>query len=190
MISLYNFNHRFKKGMLEITPDVEVEDIWKYLLPMSTEKLPDGIGFSVVRGDKQYDIIRLHEGGQRFFSQKVIDILSGFVDMSDKCYPIYIKDVDTQYYFMYNLKAYTWFNNRMFLDKDDPRYYDIQNASKYIYAIGGTLNIIVNEEVKDALVRENISNMELTECFGCTKGEFEWIWETDEEPTVHFYKDK
>ena len=37
MISLYNFNHRFKKGMLEITPDVEVEDIWKYLLPMSTE---------------------------------------------------------------------------------------------------------------------------------------------------------
>ena len=78
----------------------------------------------------------------------------------------------------------------MFLDKDDPRYYDIQNASKYIYAIGGTLNIIVNEEVKDALVRENISNMELTECFGCTKGEFDWIWETDEEPTVHFYKDK
>ena len=76
MISLYNFNHRFKKGMLEITPDVEVEDIWKYLLPMSTEKLPDGIGFSVVRGNKQYDIIRLHEGGQRFFSQKVIDILS------------------------------------------------------------------------------------------------------------------
>ena len=37
MISLYNFNHRFKKGMEEITPDVEVEDIWKYLLPMSTE---------------------------------------------------------------------------------------------------------------------------------------------------------
>ena len=37
MISLYNFNHRFKKGMLEITPDVEVEDIWKYLLPMRTE---------------------------------------------------------------------------------------------------------------------------------------------------------
>ena len=36
MISLYNFNHRFKKGMLEITPDVEVEDIWKYLLPMRT----------------------------------------------------------------------------------------------------------------------------------------------------------
>ena len=72
MISLYNFNHSFKKGMLEITPDVEVEDIWKYLLPMSTEKLPDGIGFSVVKGDKQYDIIRLHEGGQRFFSQKVI----------------------------------------------------------------------------------------------------------------------
>ena len=88
MISLYNFNHRFKKGMQEITPDVEVEDIWKYLLPMSTEKMPDGIGFSVVRGNKQYDIIRLHEGGQRFFSQKVIDILSGFVDMSDKCYPI------------------------------------------------------------------------------------------------------
>ena len=33
--------------------------------------------------------------------------------------------------------------------------YYIQNASKYIYAIGGTLNIIINEEVKDALVRES-----------------------------------
>ena len=37
MIPLSNFNHLFKEDMLEITPDVEVEDIWKYLLPMSTE---------------------------------------------------------------------------------------------------------------------------------------------------------
>ena len=37
MIPLYNFNHLFKEDMLEITPDVEVGYIWKYLLPMSTE---------------------------------------------------------------------------------------------------------------------------------------------------------
>ena len=99
-------------------------------------------------GKKSYDIIRFFESVGHFYSQKIIDILSQYIDMSDKCYPIYIKDVDTQYYILYNLKAYTWYNNRMYLDKDDPRYYDIQNASKYIYAIGGTLNIIVNEEVK------------------------------------------
>ena len=182
MISLYNFNHRFKKGMLEITPDVEVEDIWKYLLPMSTEKLPDGIGFSVVRGNKLYDIIRLHEGGQRFFSQKVIDILSGFVDMSDKCYPIYIKDVDTQYYIIYNLKAYTWFNNKCSFS-NEPRYYDITNASNCLYSIIGTMNIVVNEVVREALEQEGITNMALTECFGCTEDEYIQVIESREVPT-------
>ena len=32
MISLYNFNHRFKKGMQEITPDVEVEELERHKL--------------------------------------------------------------------------------------------------------------------------------------------------------------
>ena len=181
MISLYNFRHRMKKDMLGITPDVEVEDIWKYLLPMSNEKLPDGIGFSVVRGNKQYDIIRIHEGGQRCFSQKVIDILSGYVDMSDKCYPIYIKDVDTQYYIIYNLKAYKWFNRSDLINT--PIYLDIQDTSECLYAIEGTVKIIVNEKVKEALAQENITNMALDECFGCTEDEYIQVIESREVPT-------
>lgn len=90
MVSCYDFTHRFKRSMLEITSDADYDTIMKYLDPLQTEKLPDNVTFRVAAGKKAYDIIRLYGYVQIFYSRKIIDVLSQFVGMTDKCYPIKI----------------------------------------------------------------------------------------------------
>lgn len=91
MFSYYSFNHRFKRSMLEITSKTSYDILWKYLDPLQKEKLPENIVFTIASGKKAYDIIRLYESGEYFFSQRVIYVLSKFIDMTDKCYPITIE---------------------------------------------------------------------------------------------------
>lgn len=97
MFSYYSFNHRFKRSMLEITSKTSYDILWKYLDPLQKEKLPENIVFTIASGKKAYDIIRLYESGEYFFSQRVICVLSKFIDMTDKCYPITIEGVETLY---------------------------------------------------------------------------------------------
>lgn len=70
MISFYIFTHRFKRSMLEITSDTPIDILWKYLNPLQKEKLPANVQFKVAAGKKAYDIIRLYESGEYFFSKK------------------------------------------------------------------------------------------------------------------------
>ena len=104
MITYYNISNRFKRSMLEITSETDYKILRKYLDPLRKEKLPDDIKFKVAVGKKNYDIIRLYECGEEFYSQRIIDVLSQFVDMSNKCYPIKIEGILEQYYIIYNLK--------------------------------------------------------------------------------------
>ena len=56
--------------MLEITSETSYDVLWKYLLPYKTKPLPADVTFTVAAGKKEYDIIRLYESGEEFFSQK------------------------------------------------------------------------------------------------------------------------
>ena len=98
MITYYKIFNRFKRSMLEITSETDYKILRKYLDPLRKEKLPDDIKFKVAVGKKNYDIIRLYECGEEFYSQRIIDVLSQFVDMSNKCYPIKIEGILEQYY--------------------------------------------------------------------------------------------
>ena len=191
MISLFDLTHRFKRSMLEITSETSYDILDKYLDPSQTEKLPDDVCFKVAAGKKDYDIIRYYEVGWEFYSQKIIDVLSQFVDMSDKCYPVKIEGVEKQYYVIYNLKTYPFWNTDDVVSAyDDPYYFGINDKSIPIFGIDDTAFIIVSEEIKDALLKSKISNIELIEHFGCSFEEYEKIKESNFKPQIHIYEDK
>lgn len=190
MISFYIFTHRFKRSMLEITSDTPIDILWKYLNPLQKEKLPANVQFKVAAGKKAYDIIRLYESGEYFFSKKVIEVLSQFVDMSNKSYAIQIKDVKEKYYTIYNLQQYPFLNKDKLLGRDEPRFYGVEGTSLQLFGIEGTSNIIVSDEIRLALLKNKISNIELIECFGCSKAEYKRIESTNFQPVVHMFRDK
>lgn len=191
MVSIFDFTHRFKRSMLEIISDIPIEFLWNYLNPLQKEKLPANILFRVVAGKKAYDIIRLYESGENFYSRKVIDVLSQFIDMSDKCYPIDICGIKEQYYVIYNLNAYSFLNREEELFMYDPRFFEVSNGLQPpLFGVKGTKCIMVSEEVKNALLKNKISNIELIEGFGCTQEEYEEIKRTKFQPKVHVFRDK
>ena len=191
MISLYYFSHRFKRSMLEITSETSYDILDKYLNPTQTEKLPDDVCFKVAAGKKDYDIIRYYGVGWEFYSQKFIEVLSQFVDMSDKCYPIKIDGIEEQYYVIYNLKTFPFWNKDDVVSMyDDPCYFGIHDKSIPIFGIDNTAFIIVSEEIKDALLKSKISNIELLETFGCSFEEYKRFKESKFKPQIHIYEDK
>ena len=190
MISIFNFTHRFKRSMLEITPVPNIYLDHEHISPLQKEKLLENITFTVAVGKKTYDIIRIYEQCGVFYSQKVIDVLSQFVDMSDKCYPINIQGAEQQYYAIYNLKAYPFFNKKECVFIDDPMFFGVQDKSLPIFGIEGTLYIIVSEDVKNALLKNKITNIELMESFGCTKEEYKQIRKSKSWPEIHVYNDR
>lgn len=56
--------------------------------------------------------------------------------------------------------------------------------------IDDTAYIIVSEEIKDALLKSKISNIELIETFGCSFEEFRDIKKSGFNPQIHVYEDK
>ena len=191
MISLFCLTHRFKRSMLEITSETSYDILDKYLGPAQTKKLPDDVHFKVVAGKKNYDIIRYYGFAWEFYSQKFIEVLSQFVDMSDKCYPIKIDGIEEQYYVIYNLKTFPFWNKDDVVSMyDDPCYFGINDKSISISGIDNTAFIIVSEEIKDALLKSKISNIELLETFGCSIEEYKKIKESNFKPQIHIYEDK
>lgn len=193
MISFFNLSHRFKRGMIEIISDTSDDILDKYLDPTQTEKLPENVKFKVAAGKKEYDIIRHHQDWQPFYSQRFIDVLSLFVDMSDKCYPINVDGVATQYYVIYNLETFPFWNSEETETEsmlDVPFIFGVQDKSIPIFGIDDTGLVIVSENVKDALLKNKISNINLTETFGCSLEEYEKIKEGNFTPQIHMYEDR
>lgn len=190
MISYFDLSHRFKRSMLEITSESSYDILWNYLKPLRKERLPDGTKFRVASGKKSYDIIRLFESGEEFYSQKVIDVLSQFVDMSDKCYPIEIENVNEPYYVIYNLEAYPFWNRDESLFEDEPFCFNVQDSSFPLFGIEDTRRIMVSSDIRDALFKNKLSNVKMTECFGCSWKEYQKMRNSEVWPKVHVYEDK
>ena len=190
MIHLFDFTHRFKRSMLEISSTTSYDILWKYLDPLQKERLPSNITFKLETGKKQYDIIRLYESGEEFFSQNVIDVLSLFVDMTGKCYPINIDDIEKQYYAIYNLEAFSFLNREESKFEDEPCCFEVNVPSLPLFGIEGTKCIIVSTEVKNALLKHKLSNIRLLECFGCTLEEYKKNKKSLMKLEVHEYRDK
>lgn len=175
MKTVFNFHNDFKRSQLEISPDVSYNLLWEYLVPYKDEKLPENVTFKVAIGKKNYDVIRLFESGEYFFSQKFIDVLSQFMNMSDKCYPIKVDGAEEQYYVIYNLDKYPYINEEKASFDKEPSFYCGKEITAPLFGINDTRCFVVTEEVKNALIKNKISNIYFEESFLCTKEEYK-VW--------------
>ena len=175
METVYNFHNDFKRSQLEITSDTSYSMLRKYLLPYQKEKLPEDVTFRVAAGKKNYDVIRLFECGEYFFSQKFIDVMSQFMDMSDKCYPVKVEGAEEQYYVIYNLEKYTYLNEEKASYDKEPSFYCGKEIMAPLFGINDTRCFVVTEEVMNTLKKYKISNIYFEESYLCTKEEYkEW----------------
>ena len=169
MKTFYRLAHRFKSSLLEITTDNVFDLSDEYMCLNTQKKVLEDITFRVATGKKSYDIIRFFEYVGHFYSQRIIDVLSQFIDMSDKCYPLNIKE-----------------NNFL----EEPTFIDTQKMSAPIFCIKNTGWLFVTEEVKDALFDNKITNISLEECFSCSREGYERIKKTGIWPEVRVYEDR
>ncbi|MBO4810002.1 MAG: hypothetical protein J5552_00385 [Prevotella sp.] len=176
--------------MVEITSETDYGMLRHYLDPLQNERLPDDVKFEIASGNRCYDIIRLYERGEEFYSKKIIEVLSQFVDMTEKCYPIIIDGVEEQYYVVNNLEACPFLNRNESISIDDPCFLEVQDTPLHIFGVENTSFVIVSEEIKNALLKKKISNILLTESFGCTKDEYNKIKKMKFKPKVRFYTEK
>ena len=175
MNSVFDFHNAFKRSQLEIISNIPNKLIWDYLVPYKKERLPENITFKIAAGKKNYDLIRLFQSGEFFFSQKFIDVLSQYMDMSNKCYPIKIEGAEQQYYVIYNLKKYPYLNKNKALFDEEPSFYSGKEITAPLFGITDTRCFVVTEELKNALIKNKISNIYFEESYIGTKEEYkEW----------------
>ena len=189
MKTFYLLNHRCKSSLLEITANNKF-DPEEYTIVNTKMTFPNNITFSVVSGKKSYDIIRIYQAVGKFFSKRIIDVFSQFIDMSDKCYPINIKDVDMKYYAIFNLSEVPYLNRKENNFLEEPFFIDARNMNAPIFSIKDSRLIFVTEEVKDALFDNKITNIYLEECFSCSRDGYERIKKTGIWPEVHSFADR
>ena len=189
MKTFYLLSHRFKSSLLEITANNNF-DPDEYTIVNTKMMLPNDITFSVVSGKKSYDIISIYQAVGKFFSKRIIDVFSQFIDMSDKCYPIYIKDVDMKYYAIFNLSEVPYLNRKENNFLEEPFFIDARNMNAPIFSIKDSRLIFVTEEVMDALFDNKITNISLKECFSCSRDGYERIKKTGIWPEVRVYEDR
>ena len=173
MTTVFNFHNAFKRSQIEIISNIPYKLLWEFLKPYKKEKLPESVVFKIAAGKKNYDVIRLFESGEYFFSQKFIDVLSQFVDMSDKCYPIKVEGAEEQYYVIYNLDKYPYLNENKASFDEEPSFYGGKEIKAPLFSITNTLyRFVVTEELKNALIKNKISNIYFKESYLCTKEEY------------------
>jgi hypothetical protein len=173
MNTVFDLHNAFKRSQLEIISNIPYKLLWEFLKPYKKEKLPESVVFKIAAGKKNYDVIRLFESGEYFFSQKFIDVLSQFMDMSDKCYPIKVEGAEEQYYVIYNLDKYPYLNEKRASFDEEPSFYCGKEISMPLFAITNTLYCyVVTEELKNALIKNKITNIYFEESYLCTKEEY------------------
>ena len=173
MNTVFDLHNAFKRRQLEIISNIPYKLLWEFLKPYKKEKLPESVVFKIAAGKKNYDVIRLFESGEYFFSQKFIDVLSQFMDMSDKCYPIKVEGAEEQYYVIYNLDKYPYLNEKRASFDEEPSFYCGKEISMPLFAITNTLYCyVVTEELKNALIKNKITNIYFEESYLCTKEEY------------------
>ena len=175
MNTVFDFVNASKRSQLEITSDTSYSVLREYLLLCQKEKLPEDVTFRVATGKKNYDVIRLFECGEYFFSQKFIDVMSQFMDMSNKCYPIKIEGVEEQYYVIYNLEKVPFMNKEKAIFDKEPFFYCGEEITAPLFGVAETQIYVITEELKNVLIRNKISNIFFKESYLCTKEEYkEW----------------
>ena len=175
MRKVFNLHNAFKRSQFEIFSNTSYDLLYDYLVPYKKDKLPEDVFFEVATGKKPYDLIRLFQSGEFFFSQKFIDVLTHYMDVSDKCYPIKVKGIEEQYYVIYNIEESFYLNKEESMFDEEPPFYCENNIRYPLFAISNTRHFVVTDKLKNEIIINKLTNIEFTESFLCTREEYkEW----------------
>ena len=99
--------------------------------------------------------------------------MAQFFDISNKCYPIKVEGIEEQYYVIYNLDEFTYLNKEKAMFDEEPSFYLGSKITTPFFGITSTRCFVVTEEIKNALIKNKISNIYFKETFLCTEEEYE-----------------
>lgn len=178
MKKFFTFRNDYKNGVIQVKPNLPSGDIFPQLLFSTKEKLPDEIVFSIKKGKKWTDLIYYYEFAVIFFvSERVINLFSSKMDMSNSYYPIKFKESDTpQYYKLYNVKQYEGINGRReeYNYEEVPYFYlpegEIPPA---LFTLKGSNMHIIDEDTMNQMKQMKITNIYFDEVYGLNDKEYE-----------------
>ncbi len=175
MTEFFNFSgNPTSKSIIEIytTDPRDYAFVEPYLYPTSKIRLPNDASFRVVRGKKWTDFIVHHKDWSlKFYSQKVIDVLGTFLDMSDKCYPIHIEGTDQRYYIIYNLEEYSFLNQEYGSFIGTPPYFELPDVHPPLFTLTNSNLRVCTKDLKEALIKAKLKNIIFREIYGLTQEE-------------------
>ncbi len=157
MIEFYNMSVNVaSRAVIEIcTTDPRGYAFVKpFLLSTSKTKLPNDVSFRIARGKRWTDIITY--SSLDFYSQKVIDLLGTFMDMSDKCYPIHIEGTDQRYYVIYNLEEYPFLNQEYGRFLGNPPYFELPDVHPPLFTLTNSNLMVCTRVLHDAINKGKI----------------------------------
>lgn len=177
-----------KRSHITVQPtNITYDSLYEYVEPCVKKSLPDDVTFKVVKGKKFFDIITIHEAEcHYFYSQRLINLLSEFVDMSDKCYPINIEGIEEKYYMIYNLPEYKRLNRIKFeLNPKEPQFYSEKEMIHPLFSFENAYKFAVSEEVMNHLIKNKVTNARFRACYISTEEEYK-DWQKNQKENFDF----
>lgn len=188
MKQFFSFSDNCKRSTIEVSCNLSFDELEHFLTPCCPEKLPKDVIFNIIKGKKEHDIIFYHEAGSfKFYSEKIIKILSRYIDLTNKVYPIHIEKCKTTYYVVYNLQTYFFFNeeySERSLGNEKDCFLLTSNLYPSIFNLrcnadesnrDDTNIIVISPQIKLTMQQEGITNIYFLECYGYDEDEYaEW----------------
>ena len=175
MKTYYDLREKSYHDILRIVPNEPCDKMYDFMTRTTQKMLPKNISFFIQQGKQKADLIfQYPDTCCKFFSQNLIDVLSKFMDMSDKCYPINIEGIDEKYYVIYNLKGYEFFNRKEHFFKGEPTLFLNEGGSTPpLFTYYRALSLVVSEEIKQEIEKQKLTNIDFERTFSYSKPEYE-----------------
>lgn len=182
MKTYYDLREKSYHDILRIVPNEPCDKMYDFMTRTTQKMLPKNISFFIQQGKQKADLIfQYPDTCCKFFSQNLIDVLSKFMDMSDKCYPINIEGIDEKYYVIYNLKGYVLFNRNehffnqdtRFIKREPALFLNEEESTPPLFTFSNSLSLIVCEEIKQEIEKQKLTNIDFERTFSYSKPEYE-----------------
>lgn len=175
MEKYYTISSNFMRGCLYVYPVDEDLKYAQYMVTTSPVGLKPHTEFEIIQGKREYDIICIFENViHTLYSERLINVLSQFMDLTGKCVPVNVIGSETKYYSVYNFNKYFLFNSDYHFFGPNKEPLKILIKENLIFpATCGSNVFIINEDIKKAIEKAKLKNICFYEIYGCNEAEYE-----------------
>ena len=163
MITYFVVDTKTNNSTLEVFSDGADKELLNYITYDEDLVLPSNLKFRLKKGRRPTDVISYIDKEKiLFFSQKFIDFLSKFTNMSHKCYPITVEGCDVKYFGLRNLRGFYHFNQVEHTTQNEPiLFYDKDNNVPAVFTLMGIPMLIVGEQIQGLSYGQGFTNVDI-----------------------------